>query len=338
MESEQYFGSARDPLGRNLPAGFSEEFAFLGVKLCFETNSPAILDSCTRSFARNGPPPSGQANFVVRLMADPTLRTTLPWPEPVFRGYKNLFYICLGPQNTAVADVDQGHAVAFLAPEMIEDVCSLRRYFIECLPLTMATHGKAATHSYVHASAVAKGDQGLIISGPAHEGKSSLAYACARHGFNIVADDVVYLRNSGNGLIAWGVPWRLRLTPESANLFPELKTYRDALGQPNDAGILELDTGLISPSCPIPSCKPRALLFLNRSGETCSCRTLDGSEAIKLLARDLIFDAYDVMEKHVESWMQLASRGAYELRYGEDIEAAVDLLEHFLQFHEAGSS
>jgi hypothetical protein len=34
-----------------------------------------------------------------------------------------------------------------------------------------------------------------------------------------------------------------------------------------------------------------------------------------------------VMEKHCRTWFQLAGRGSYRLRYGDDLESAVRLLE-----------
>jgi hypothetical protein len=218
--------------------------------------------------------------------------------------------------------------MGFLAPAMVRDTECLRRTFIECLPLTMATHGKAATHTYVHASAVALGNKGLILSGPAHVGKSTLAYACARRGFHVVSDDAVYLRIGSGGVTAWGRPWRLRLTPESATLFVELKERLEVRGR--DSEVLEIDTGEISPACPKPCCEPAALFFLDRRAGPCSYRPLDPVDAVKLLARDLIQDEPEVMRTHCRTWLELAARGSYLLRYGEDLESVVHTLEHFL--------
>ncbi len=326
----QEFIAARDPLRRNMRADCCGDFAVLGIKVRFETNSPAILDSCSNAFGRNGSPVSGPPQFTVRLLEDPSLKQTPPWPEPLFRGQRNLFYVCIGAENTAVADLDRGQAMGFLAPAMVQDNECLRRTFVECLTLTMATHGKAATHSYVHASAVAIGNKGLILSGPAHAGKSTLAYACARRGFHVVSDDAVYLRIGTGGETAWGNPWRLRLAPDSLNLFVELKERFKALDRAHDSEVMEFDTGEISPTCPKPCCEPAALFFLDRCAGPCSYRRLDPAEAVKLLARDLIQDSPEVMRTHCRTWLEFAARGSYLLRYGEDLESVVRTLEHFL--------
>ncbi len=327
MQNSQDLESARDPLCRNMDAPLVRNFTVLGMGVHFQTNSEAVLEACVRSFGRNGCPPPGPSRFAIRLVADPALKAGQPWPEAVFRGHGNLFYIAVGPENVAVADLDQGRATAFLSPAMIADAERLRRIFVECLPLTLATHGKSATHTYVHASAVAKGNKGLLLSGPAHEGKSTLAYACARRGFHVVADDAVYLRRSGADMTAWGNPWRLRLSPESLDLFDELQKRRDTLARAFDADVFEIDTAEIFASCPKTSFDPVALIFLDRSGTPCSWHPIDVSEAVRLLDRDLIYDSAEVMEMHRQTWAQLASRGSYILRYGNDVESAVKMLD-----------
>lgn len=51
----------------------------------------------------------------------------------------------------------------------------------------------------VHASAISKGGNGIIINGPSGSGKSTLAILCVLNGFEIIADDVVLFHD---GLIS----------------------------------------------------------------------------------------------------------------------------------------
>ena len=322
--------AARDPLCRDLRADYRADFVPLGIKLHFETNSQSILDAARAAFGGYGSAQHGNQQFTICLFADPSFNQTPPWPEPIYRGQRDLFYICVGAENIAVADLDKGSAFGFLSPALVQDTKLLRRTFIEGLAFTMATHGKGATHSYIHASAVARGNKGLILSGPAHAGKSTLAYALARKGFHVVADDVVYLRKGDQGLTAWGTPWRLRLAPDSIRLFPELNRIAENLDPTHCCEVVEIDLDGILPGCPQPCCVPAALLFLDRSGGSPICRALDPGEATKLMARDLIFDAREVMEIHQETWMKLAEKGSYTLRYGEDLDSVVETLERLL--------
>ena len=215
--------AARDPLRRDFQANYQRNFSALGIVFRFETNTPVILEACDAVFHGSGNLEAGKPNFVICLFEDPAFKENQPWPNPVCRGRQNLFYLSIGTENTAVADLDHHFAMGFLSPAMVQDTARLRRDVIECLAFTLATHGKGATHSYIHASAIARGNKGLILSGPACVGKSTLAFAGARRGFHLVADDVVYLKNGEDNLTAWGNPWKIRLLPESFQLFPEAR-------------------------------------------------------------------------------------------------------------------
>ncbi len=322
--------AARDPLGRDFQANYQQNFSSLGVVFRFETNTPIILEACNSAFHGSEKFKTDKPDFVICLFEDPALTDYPPWPKPVYRGRRNLFYLSIGAGNTAVADLDHRFAVGFLSPAMVKNTTLLRRDFIECLAFTMATHGKGATHSYIHASAIAKGNKGLILSGPACVGKSTLAFACAQRGFHIVADDVVYLKDGECSLTAWGNPWRLRLVPESVKLFPELSRRLELSESPESVDVVEIELEKIFPGCAQPGCDPVALFFLGRSNGPTECQPLDPSEALKLISRDLISDLPEVMEMHCRSWTKLASRGCYILRYGPDLDSVIHTLEQFL--------
>jgi hypothetical protein len=318
--------AARDPLGRALVPSLVEELAPLGVGLRLETNSRHILEAARDAFGRYGTEASDKEapRFALRLLAEPSFRETAPWPEPVYRGQGSLFYVCVGRQNTAVADLRQRQATGFVAAAMAEDIRFLQRTFLECLVLTMLTHGPGATHTYVHASAVVKDGRGLLLSGPRESGKSTLAYACAKRGFRILTDDVVYLREESNGLSAWGRPWQMRFLPDCTNHFPELSRACE------DNGVIQIDLEEFLPDRVQTCCEPSAVFFLDRTSSHPECEELPPEEAARLLARDLIYDSPEVMERHCRTWLHLARRGSYVLRYGNDWDSAIRLLERFV--------
>lgn len=331
MNTTERLASARDPLGRAVQADFAGDFAPLGNGLHLETNSPEILEACRVAFGRYGftEPGARTPRFVIRLLVDPSFTETPPWPVPVFRGQGAMFYVSVGTQNTAVADLERRYAVGFVSPAMARDTGFLQGTFLECLTLTMATHGAGATHTYVHASAVARGDKGFIFSGPRESGKTTLAYACARRGFHVVADDVVYLNEEEDGLTAWGRPWRLRLLPDCVHLFPELSPREAALSEA-DKGVVEIEVEDFLHARTRVRCKPAALFFLDRTGGPATCEPLEPGSAAMLLAQDLIYDLPEVMEKHRRVWMRVAQTGSYVLHYGEDLDSVIHLLESFL--------
>src|SRR6266545_4743618 len=110
----------RDPLRRSISADITEDFVPLGSKVRLETNSREILEACRTSFGRYGMPApgSGAASIVIRLLEDPTFADGPPWPDPIFRGQGEIFYISAGPQNTAVALLETGFATGFISPLM----------------------------------------------------------------------------------------------------------------------------------------------------------------------------------------------------------------------------
>ena len=67
----------------------------------------------------------------------------------------------------------------------------------------------------LHASAVAVGDQALVLAGPAGSGKSTTAAAMARRGLAVLADDVVALREQDQVFLVQPAFPRLGLWPES---------------------------------------------------------------------------------------------------------------------------
>src|SRR5690606_18579049 len=66
-------------------------------------------------------------------------------------------------------------------------------------------------------------DAVLLLAGPSGAGKSTLAYAAARAGLGVLAEDVVYVQRAPR-LRVWGGSPFLHLSAESVRFFPELAT------------------------------------------------------------------------------------------------------------------
>jgi hypothetical protein len=302
----------------------------MGVRLLVETDHPAVLEACRVSFGGYGPAEPHGRLLRLRFFVDPEFKEAPPWPQPVYRGNSDLFYISVGCQNTALADLERGVAIAFITPAMASDDATLRRVFLDCLVLTMLTHGRKGPFSYVHASAVARHGRGLLFSGPSESGKSSIAYACVRRGFRFISDDVVYLRSENDDLAAWGRPWRTRLLTGALDLFPELAAEPPQLRTTGEPGVLELDLEEFLPGRSCVRCDPAGVFFLERTTGKPSLDEISEDKATGLLARDLLYDVPEALARHRSNWRRLVRRGARILRSGSEIEAAVDLVEKYL--------
>jgi len=323
-------GSLRDPLRQRMGVEFIEHLAPLGSRMVLETNSREVLDACRTSFGRYGncAYPTDEPLIKVRLLVDPDFGETAPWPDPVFRCQRSTFYVSVGRQNTAVASLDDGTVVGFISPAMAREPTLLRKTFLDGPVLTLLTHGSRGRYAYLHASAVAFEGKGLLFAGPNESGKSTLAYACARSGFDFVSDDVVYLRQTEGGLAAWGRPWHLRLLLPALRLFPEL-SHLDRKSESAEE-VIEIEMEGILPGRCRTRCEPAALVFLMRSEGAPSFRPLEADEAMERLSSDLMYDVPEALERHRRHWLELSRRGTYLLRCGTDLDSLTSLVRTFV--------
>ena len=63
----------------------------------------------------------------------------------------------------------------------------------------------------------------ILLLGRSRSGKSTLCYACLRQGFQLLAEDVVFVSLEPTYRL-WGGSSRLHLLPDAPPFFPELAT------------------------------------------------------------------------------------------------------------------
>jgi hypothetical protein len=311
-----------DPLYRALPIRFRKPFAPLGQIVQVESNEAAVIEAANQSFGRYGEPATaGPPAMVIQLFVDPDAHDHGPWPVPVYRARQHLFHIACN-LSFAIADLRTGSAVGFISREMLRDRSFFRNTFLECLFHVLAVHQSLTP---VHCAAVAVKHRGALICGISGAGKTTLAYACAKAGMQIVSDDVVHLEWSSRlqQLILWGNPWQLRLLPEACELFPELSDKPPQLRSDHE-WYLEVDVAREFPQQAQERCEPAALIFLERAPEvTLECRPMDPGLAFQSLKRDIVLDEDSIISRHYDVLSRLVQTGAYTLRYSGRPDSAV---------------
>jgi len=80
---------------------------------------------------------------------------------------------------------------------------------------------QAAGHEVLHASAVSDARGVHVICGASRAGKSTIAYALGRRGFEVWADDAVAFRAHDGAITTVPLPFALRLRSEVADFFEE---------------------------------------------------------------------------------------------------------------------
>jgi hypothetical protein len=260
---------------RVAPAPLVAHFGLLAEPLEVRTNDPRILAAAEASFGRFVEPDTG-APLVVRLVVgDAWPDREAPPPDArdlVHDTAGHLLAIGLGTASRAVIDLAGGFATGSVSEAVAAQAGLLRYAFVEAMALAMLTGGRG--YVPIHASCVIRDGIGFILQAPAGTGKSTLALACARRGWGLLAEDVVFARPvdgpGGDGpLELWGMPWTQRLLPDAPRFFPELATATARL-QANGEHKLEVDLDEHAPGTATPraAAGPVVLLARDSGGPT----------------------------------------------------------------------
>lgn len=308
----------RDPLLLSLETPLHAVFYPLGFRLEIETNDRRVLESVESSFhifSRNGPPPAeapAGASLHMRLVCVPAEASGPPWPAAAYRAWGDLFAVVCGPENFLVADLARRRVMGFFSPAMLEDREFFRWTFPDC-----ATYVLLVRHwlTPVHAACVVRDGQGICLCGPAGAGKTSLAYACARAGYGLLTEDVVYLHRFENPMSFRGNPTRLHFRVSARELFPELHQVPITMRRERHE-YLAVRVEQWLPGRVVTQADPGALVFLDRGPTAAaSLEPVPASEAQWLLYEDLRRDEERMMEAHQQMLQRLVQTGAYRLHY-----------------------
>lgn len=302
-------------------------FAPMGETLLFQTNDLALLQAAEESFGRfASAAPSGRPPLLIRLFTHGV--SDQPRPRPLYRTQRHLFYISAGAANTAVADLVKGEAFGFMSPEVAADPLYLRVTFVESLGLILLT--TARSFIPLHAAAVTKNGVSFILHGRAGAGKSTLAYACARRGYRVVAEDGLLVKSPPEGMRLWGLPWSLHLLPDAKRFFPELRDEQPRL-QLNDEWKLELDLEKLRPGSTATDAAPGWVLFLERNSAARGTQLEPLTLAEAQQALEVVWPwALEWTGEREDGVRQLLEHRAYRVIIGGAPDQTVDALDELV--------
>lgn len=337
---------------RVAPAPLVRRYGLLAERLEVRTNDPRVLAAADAAFGRFSLPVAGTPlalRLVVRGPDVPGERRPPDLPDtdriPGIHRLRydtagHLFSIELGAANRAMVDVAHGFATGGVSPALADDGELLRSAFVEAMALAMLTGGRG--YVPVHASCVVRDGVGVILQAPAGTGKSTLAFACARRGLGLLAEDVVFARPiDGPGgvgpLELWGMPWIQRLLPDAARFFPEL-AGRTARRQWSGEQKLEVDLDAHAPGAGTPRAAAGPVVLLTRgAGGPTRADWLSPDEDPADIEVLWPWEAGWTPE-HDRTAARLLDHGVVRLRMNGTPEEAADALEQALSAGPAGAA
>lgn len=316
-----------DALLERLVPTCTRTFRLAGEALLCESNDERVVRLAEELFGRFGPPSDGSVEpLVLRVLVHAPADPAPLAPRPVFRTHAHLFTVVLGPHDSAAADVLAGRAFAVVSPALVEEGWRLQHQVIAALALGML--GPARGYVPLHSACLARGDRGVLVLGPSGAGKSTLAYAAARRGYRVVADDSVHL-GGGEEPRAWGTPWQLQLLPDARALFPELAAL-EPRQQTNGELKLDVDLGALLPGSVATSAPLGPVLVLERRPGRTTIERLTDAEAAAVVEPAWPWQV-GWTHRHQQRLDDVIARGVYRFVAGAEPGAAVDALDAFME-------
>jgi hypothetical protein len=283
----------RDPQLPRLEPTIERTYGLMAERLRFRTNDARLLAAADRAFGRFTVPAAGDP-LEVRLLVDSNgPRATFDRRLLRPRVQAHLHTITLDDRNHAVVDLERGVAIGTVTPELADDQDFVRYGFIEAMGLSMLA--RARGYVGIHASAVVHRGRGVVLQGTAGAGKSTLAMACARLGFEVLAEDVVFARRAGGAVELWGMPWIQRLLPDAIDLFAELRGVVPRL-QRNGEHKIEVDLDTLRPGTARPSAPAGPAILLARG--------TGGPTRIEALTAAEVAAAFEVLWPWGDGWSE----------------------------------
>jgi hypothetical protein len=280
----------------------------MGEPLLFQTNHPLLLETADESFGRFPACPPDTARPLIAQLCVTEPRGPEPegaHPLPVYHTQEHLFHLQVGQDNFAVVDLQKGFAFGLVTPGMARDRAFVRVTFVEAMCLSMLS--LARNFSNLHAACVVKNGVSLILQGPNNTGKSTLAYACARRGYQVLTEDIVHVKVRPEGVTLWGAPWKLHLLVDAQLFFPELSNLTPAL-QINGEWKLEVDLESLYPHSTLVQTRPGLMVLAERGTA--------GRTRIEPVSREQALSHSEIIWPWQTGWSEALERGSQSLLDG----------------------
>ncbi len=304
--------SPRDFLHKDVETELCERYTVAGAVCSIATNCEQLLGAARDSFLPVKLP-LVSPDFSARFWVDDSDRAQPPWPKPYVRGLDHLVFAAFDAESSMVADLRRRHVMGRFSAAMAADKTYWKTVIF---PMLLSILAGSIGLVELHASCVARDQNGLILIGPSRSGKSTLAMALSEAGFRLLSDDRTFCSLKQGKLLAWAMPRPLKLRREAAGWFEEFRD-QEPVDVQNGELVFHCEPnrrfGREGPS----ECEPRLLVFLERlENSGFHLAPMRGSEARSRIEMDLMPEAPEAVQKQAETIGKLLQLPCWRLRYG----------------------
>jgi hypothetical protein len=325
MQAEDRLAVQQEATTAELP--FQTDVFPFGFLVRIKSNHQSVIKIAQESWSRFAPKFSAQP-LELRFIISESGGSGIP-PDATFRAQNNLLSAVADAHNSALCDLRAGLGFAYLSEAAVRDADYFRYTFLEAMTYTLldAQHVVA-----VHAACVAENGNGFLLFGDSGAGKSSLAYACARHGWTYISDDCTSIVRRNFRRVAIGNPRTFRFRPAASTLFPEI---RGPVSLRNGKPTMEIKSVALPSINTATECVINHVIFLNRCDLAPALRPVSRQEFWQRISQQNAWPAeLCIEEERQEALKSLLGARALQLNYTH-YARAVEALERLTGFDAA---
>jgi len=209
-----------DQLLLNVAMPYRSTFFPLGFPLEVRTNSSVVLEAATQSWGKFNRR-FDIAPITIQLGVTSNAKDCSPLPPaPLCRVQEHLVSHIADQYNFVHCDLNSGFAFGWVTERTSSDVLYLRYHILEAAAYSILAATRAAG---LHAACISQKGHGVLLCGDSGAGKSSLAFAAARSGWEFTCDDASYLLFESKDRLVVGNCHQFRLRDSGPLLFSELE-------------------------------------------------------------------------------------------------------------------
>ncbi len=318
-----------DPVFSAFELPLRRTFYPLGYPLVLETNSHHVIHAAEEGWGAFERMFNQEPVHVCLGVTEDDSKS--PALGPVIRAREHLMSIVAGPNNFMMCDLDRGYAFGWVTRSTAADHPLLRYQFLTAGGATLAQQRAFAP---LHGALAVRNETGVMLCGDSFAGKSTLAYACARAGWNYVSDDGAFLVRGRDDRYAIGDPFSIRFRTDAPELFPELAGHLPSV-RPNGKIAIEVRTCDLGIST-APGCVVDHVVFLDRDQHLehhgpASVHRYPEERALEEWAQYAVLGSGDARAAQRRCHERLLHARLWKMQYS-DLDDAVARLEHLVDY------